>query len=143
MSVDKIIDVINERVKEYAREIAAKASVAVIDISPTQPDTIPINRELWERVEALVRGMANWPVGSTPPFRWECEARAIVAMMPPAVDPDLLEARKIVAADMDDGAGAIACGYPQSCLDGDYDDKPIMAVALAAIRKGRELERGE
>jgi len=84
--------------------------------------------EMLGRLEALARRLAapDQPgvhyVTQMEPLREE--ARAIVAEMTPPVDPDLIEARKI-AAEAEDA--------PHGTLED---------VALAAIKRGRELERG-
>jgi len=107
----------------------------------TAPDTIPIDRALWERVEGLVRGMADHSNKCTPPQGGKeyAEARAIVALLPAVeVDGDLLAAREIIAHRWPDHADRIETGNY-------FDDSEIgtqVAIALAAIRKGRELEAG-
>jgi hypothetical protein len=57
------------------------------------------------------------------------KARAIVADLPKTIDPDVLEARQIVYEIYD------YKGY----LSGQYDKRPEMLTALAAIKRGREL----
>jgi hypothetical protein len=58
----------------------------------------------------------------------------------PPVDPDLLEARKVVAAVHDDPSYV---NFARRVLDGEEDDCTDVKCALAAIKRGRELERGE
>ena len=67
-------------------------------------------------------------------------ARYIAEHEEPPVDPDLIEARKLVA------------GKYQSIRDHDYagwvnsgqkDDSSEVRLILSAIKRGRELERGE
>lgn len=60
------------------------------------------------------------------------EARAIVAELPEPVDPDLLEARGIAAK-----FGQTSIPY----ANGNYDHYPMVVAALAAIKRGREMER--
>ena len=53
----------------------------------------------------------------------------------PPVDPDLLEARKAASCGESD---CVKRGY----LSGQYDGGTLVGIALAAIKRGRELERG-
>lgn len=110
--------------------------------------------EMLDRMEALCRRMSDeydkanpGPLQPVPMPNGVCwtsqanydEARAIVAEMRP--DPDVFTARDIVFADH------VANGFTQwdrSELDaGKLDSERPMRLALAALRKGRELERGE
>lgn len=106
--------------------------------------TIPINRDLWERVEALVRSLAVAPFCNA--HKEQAQARAIVAMMPHTVDPDLLEARQIVAecCKWFTGNKKQAEEMALNIIGGVWDDarSGLVQHALAAIRKGRKLERG-
>jgi hypothetical protein len=73
------------------------------------------------------------------------DQRAIAATLrelnwQPPVDPDLVEARKI-AATMQKALGADE-GIASAYYAGRYDDGHTVSVALAAIKRGRELERG-
>lgn len=94
-------------------------------IQPTQP-TIPT--DIAERAIALVRDMAGVTLGT-----WTDTARAILADLEP-VSVDLLAARECVMS--------VNGGSPYTEA-GDDDDKQIMQAALAAIAKGRQLEREE
>jgi hypothetical protein len=58
----------------------------------------------------------------------------------PPVDPDLVEARK-VAADTCASLGGNE-GYVEHMRRGSYDCDREVQTALAAIKRGRELERG-
>lgn len=63
------------------------------------------------------------------------EARAIAALLPPPVDPDLVTAREIAAAVSNSyyASRCIAHGYES----GQYDASEGVALALAALRKAR------
>jgi hypothetical protein len=87
--------------------------------------------ELSDRMVALVRKVATSNLDGT-----LHEAQEIAKLLPePPVDPDLIEARKIAhsthAHVTDD----------RSFLDGTYDDGDFVQSTLAAIKRGRELER--
>jgi len=93
-----------------------------------------------DKVEAFVRKIAAMGF-VMPHFNLASlseEARAIVAELPQPVDPDLLEARKI-EYDICDEQGI----DPEPALRGEWDDKPGVRGVLAAIKRGRALERGE
>lgn len=92
----------------------------------TQPAPTP--DELTKRMEALVRDMATL-VGGATYSQLQTEARAIVAMLPEPVDPDEAEARDLVRM-----------AYPD--MKDDYQGRRL-DIALAAIKRGRALERGE
>ena len=53
------------------------------------------------------------------------------------LDPDLIEARKLVAERT--GRLQIECGYSHSVLNGEQDDHPAVINTLTAIKRGREL----
>lgn len=99
--------------------------------------------ERLERLEALVRRMAapRWEDGDTLTKQYE-EAAAIVALLPPLVDPDLLKARDIVAGLYEAGnnlsAEHRAC-WAKHCRNGAYDADPGVRAALAGIKAGREM----
>ena len=57
---------------------------------------------------------------------------------PVAVDPDLIEARKLAAAQMDKEWAPGGMGA--ECLRGEKDDHSTVRLALAAIERGRELQ---
>lgn len=92
--------------------------------APTTPERDPA---LWDRMVALVRDIAEvggeWTHGYD---QWK-EAKTIVADLPKPVDPDLIEARRIVSDR----------GYPSDYEE--VDDDSVVGVALAAIKRGREL----
>lgn len=67
------------------------------------------------------------------------EARAIVAKLPQPVDPDLIEAREVyarIAESVHDDR--IEAKHARS---GILDDDEYVKLVLAAIKRGRELER--
>lgn len=93
---------------------------APVDIAP----------EVVERMVALVRAMAvvrgpPWSRHSLNPFG---EAKAIVALLPEPIDPDVLEAGSICTG-MNE-RGYFFANAEQAC-----------AIALAGIKRGRKLER--
>lgn len=88
--------------------------------------------EQLDRMEALVRSMANDEARDYP-----AEARAIVALLPEPVDPDLVEARKIC----EERVRLVDANLAAEYRDGDYDTQMEMQVTLAAIKRGRQLER--
>lgn len=67
------------------------------------------------------------------------DARAIVALLPEPVDPDLLIAREVAANTL------VALGASSEMIaaadirEGTGDDKIIMHAVLFAIKRGREL----
>lgn len=95
---------------------------------PTTPELDPA---LWNRMVALVRDLAGNKLLNG---RLANEARAIVADLPKPVDPDLIEARNLVECTVH--------WSPQTDRDlqsGKNDNTPEMKIALAAIKRGREL----
>lgn len=102
-----------------------------------QPETITLPKSLWERTEALVRRLAGSPAGL---LEWHAdsavrmEAVAVAKLLPePPVDPDLIEARAIAGGKLPGEADYFNKG---ECDQGDY-----VQIALAAIARGRQLER--
>lgn len=97
-----------------------------------------------KRMEALVREVAKcrfagdesrgFGVGSIPIL----EARAIVSLLPEPVDADLVEARECVAAVYE---AANRSDLAKITRDGGQDKRLRVQCALAAIRRGRALER--
>jgi len=90
-----------------------------------------------ERCKALVERMAAMnPISEVAMMHTSefDEARAIVASMV-EVDGDLVEARKCAVPFVD--------AITNDILDGGYDSSSQVQAALAAIRRGRALERGE
>lgn len=75
---------------------------------------------------------------------WLVEAREIAALadLPKPVDPDLIEARKIVAARWS-GLPEIGGISSDNVLAGKHDTHDAVACALAAIKRGRELAAPE
>lgn len=98
-----------------------------------------ISDELVERMVTFLRKLDKWD-GSYALASDMTEARAIVAKLPQPVDPDLLEARAIEAR---------ICREVENSRDaerverGEFDERPGMQGVLAAIKRGRALERGE
>jgi hypothetical protein len=96
-----------------------------------------IPAELVERMVALVRQIAGpWPLID---HVQRHEARAIAALLPEPVDPDLIEAREI----------ALKYGLPgimhyrttNQTRDGACDDMLAVQLVLEAIKRGRELAK--
>lgn len=105
-----------------------------------------------ERALALVKRMAEWLAESDrsqidKSLYWQSEARAIVAALEP-VDGDLVEAREICASSAiseydDPGNREVTLGsdLARHYRDGSYDKNSDMRRALAAIKRGRQLEK--
>lgn len=93
-----------------------------------------ISPEAIERMVALVRerifAYREWDADSFP--NYITEARAIVALLPEPVDPDLPIAREIA-----DDKRLARDSYPFG--QGQSDTHPLVQSALAGIRRGREL----
>ena len=88
--------------------------------------------ECLQRMEALVRRLAG--AGDVAAMTSDI-AREIVKLLPvPAVDPDLIEARKILAAD--DNSTEL---WTNEVLAGKFDKSNTTRVILAGIKRGREL----
>ena len=93
-----------------------------------QADTKP---DVTARMEALVREVdEHGPHAFITKYMAE-EARAIVALLPEPVDPDLIEAREIVAG--------LARPYRSEIINGEWDETTEIRIATAAIKRGREL----
>lgn len=92
--------------------------------------------ECLQRMEALVRRMADgWQMmGLAGPE--VNEAREIVKLLPvAAVDPNLIEARKLVAdAYHQDGSTSY-----EAVMDGMRDNDEAVGMALSGVKRGREL----
>ncbi len=91
---------------------------------------------LVERMVALVHLMAN---RSTPTTRENdadenYEARAIAALLPKPIDPDLITAREIAVRVWRDG-GAVHCA--KAANQGRMDDESVVRAALAALKYAR------
>jgi len=99
-----------------------------------------ISLELQARMVALVRRCADSAMASGDLYTMR-EATAIVAELPQPVDPDLLEAREVAIATVGDR------DWPQvwakEVRAGQYDRESRVRVALAAIKRGRELAERE
>jgi len=116
-----------------------KATEAGVDWGNPHGNTQP---DLTARMEKLVRWLSDQPSGL---MEWRAnveqfhEARAIVALLPPVVDADLVEARKIVAEAVAYGAGISSDPErprPQDFRVGACDAGDLITRTLAAIRKG-------
>lgn len=105
----------------------------------TQTQTLTAQEHL-ARMEALVRKMAmadkaEVAIMGTGQREAYLEARALVAEMEPVVNGDLVEARRIVKETN------VMASYDYE--GGGFDSTPIIQAALAAIKRGRELARGD
>jgi len=99
-------------------------------IRNVQPDT----SDLTARMEKLVREMAGSGAGFIADYRTTEEARAIVALLPPVVDADLVEARKLCAK----------LYNPQwAAEEWPLLENEFLRAIAKAIKHGRALERGE
>lgn len=99
-----------------------------------------ISQELAQRMASFVRKQAevNWLDPSDPRARpmYE-EARAIVALLPQLVDPDLIEAREMF---IELEGGVDADGEVVSDVrQGKADSTDEVRHILAGIKRGREL----
>lgn len=65
---------------------------------------------------------------------------AIVAELPKSVDPDLIEAREVAAACLDCPGQSVT--YLKLIRSGTNDHYSEVRIALAAIKRGRELALG-
>jgi len=127
----------------YAQRFDARQPEQFAESAKNAPPPIP--PEVVERMVALVRAMAAVPVATAPwgghqldPFG--C-ARAIVALLPKPVDPDLVEARELAAV----ASEKLSHPWAPKIRAGEKDDAPQAGVslALAAIRRGRALAAAE
>ena len=86
--------------------------------------------ELQAELVSFVRRLADWsrPASYTEDY---ADARILAAKLPPPVDTDVDEARKIVAT----AWHCLPCELPEN--------SETVEVALNAIKRGRELERGQ
>lgn len=94
-----------------------------------------IPQELVDRMVALVRDLAGYPAASI--YDAIDEAQAIAKALPKPVDPDLIEARNLVECTVHWSAQT-----DRDLASGKNDGTTEMRIALAAIKRGRELERG-
>jgi len=100
----------------------------------------PVPAELVERMEKLVREVAvRWSLNTI--SKITAEARAIVALLPEPVDPDLLLAREIVAKEFERQTGCDWSEIGDRFRAGEHDDYLEVRSALSAIRRTREIER--
>lgn len=99
--------------------------------------------ELVERMVALVREIAaDRFLRSASPYvhSFAKIAADIVAELPEPVDPDLIEVRKMLAERYDPEASG---DYIRAILAGKEDYTAPIINCLAAIKRGRELERSK
>lgn len=96
-----------------------------------------IPQELVDRMIVLMRNFAQGSERTIPEatsLLRDC-AKCILAELPKPVDPDLIEARAI--------AGSHCGGDLQdNIMSGSWDGDIIVRHVYAAIKRGRELERG-
>lgn len=109
-----------------------------------------ISSELVERMVALVRNVAainlqqsdiRVGLAARAPVS---VARAIVDWLPEPVDPDLIEARDLIADAVLFGAGALSdLERPRApnFRAGECDSGDLVSRALAMIKRGRELAK--
>lgn len=104
--------------------------------------------ETVERMVALVRGLSDPQIDA----RYNLgvsDARAIAALLPEPVDPDLVEARQIAAdaifpTPAPNGATEDQVRLRNAILAGKRDNEPAAVGAiLKAIKRGRELAKAE
>ncbi len=92
--------------------------------------------EVVERMVAVIRayvgGVPFVSEGSKSIYAEACE---IAALLKP-VDPDLVEARRVAC----DAVPSWGEDQERDCTAGKYDKNLFVIIALAAIRRGRELE---
>jgi hypothetical protein len=94
------------------------------------PETIPVDKALWERCAKLVRDVAAAGIYQLPVVETVREAMAIVPQLPISVDPLVLRAREILAAEN------VGMSYHQEeIMRGVCDDSPSMRAVLAALRE--------
>lgn len=100
----------------------------------------PISEPIAKRMEALVRRVADDEhfSDSAEARAVTREARAIVALLPEPVDADLVEARKLAC---ENSRWDRSSDQWRDVMTGKQDRIPMVSVALAAIRRGRALER--
>lgn len=116
--------------KWVGRFIKADTGWRIRNVTPQSTPQADTKPDVTARMEALVRRMALADICSTQTDLVQqsiYDARAIVALLPEPVDPDLIEARRIVSEQ----------GYPA-----DYDnvdDDSIVGIAYACLKRGREL----
>jgi len=94
-----------------------------------------VDPAIYERMRKLVERISSDLVEPYSLRHVEDEARAIVAALEP-VDPELLEARQVVA-DLYEGQGV--AHLREQALSGEGDEWFHTKVALAALRRGRSL----
>lgn len=113
----------------------------------------PISGDLATRMAALIRrliaeaeeNLLDPELVDYTPGPLLTEARAIVALLPEPVDADLVEAREMAIDLM--SKTVIANGNPQAApeivriREGKGDTNSYVVACLAAIRRGRALER--
>jgi hypothetical protein len=91
-----------------------------------------ISPEVVERCVTLVRLLVAYEAVDDIEKPLADEARAIVALLPEPVDPDLIEARRMAEAL---GQG----GTREQWFSGKWDTGPAIQWHLAGIKRGRQL----
>lgn len=98
--------------------------------------TAEITQELAVRMAALVRNIVNYEAVDDIEKPLADEARAIVALLPEPVDPDLVECREILACE------AETKGWTAHALRwraGAWDDESTIISYMKVLKRGREL----
>ena len=103
-----------------------------------------VTQELVDELVSFVRAFVH---EDTPPRKgrtWMQCARDILAKLPPPLDPDIEEARKMIVESYDciDSAFGDGPARVRAIRDGEGKDFWEMQAVLAAIKLGRSLERG-
>ncbi len=97
--------------------------------------------ETIDRMVEVIRSAAaaEW-CGKIPSYI--TEARAIAALLPAPVDPDLVEAREVAGDAMASPSGihCYATGSIVAVRTGKDDSHPMVVAALRALKRGRELQ---
>lgn len=100
-----------------------------------------ISPEVVERMASIVREVSTWTwIGQSSAKATYAEARAIAALLPKPVDPDLIEARAIAAAHHHDNPPCERAGYIGR---GEGENWWEERCILVAIKRGRELAAQE
>lgn len=97
-----------------------------------------ISDVLFQRMVEVIRAYATADGGHVASMSVWFEFQAIAAELPKPVDPDLVEARKLVCARST--AGEAGSGYRRTVMSGSEDDSRAVVNALEAIKHGRKLQ---
>lgn len=105
-----------------------------------------IDPALVARMVALIRGMGDAYLCAVTPMdlptrqfdmRHYGEARDIARLLPKPIDPDLIEAREVARKCLDTREQSF--GFLDGIARGKRDEYSEVRIALAAIKRGREL----